>query len=137
MQNNYRYNIRTPNFGSLGYLTATANTQDKHDRSAPSHFHWKILKCRMIIFSNSSILACPDKKDEQQVHIVFNKMGDDYDKLVSLFMKFALFHHGYRLPEEECSYFTVRFWRGEPLTYPKICVLRHFPLVTPVPKPTE
>lgn len=46
----------------------------------------------MIIFSNSSILACPDKKDLQQVHIVFNKMGDDYDKLVSLFLKFSLVH---------------------------------------------
>lgn len=44
----------------------------------------------MIIFSNSSILACPDKKDLKQVHIIFNKAGDDYDKLNSLFMKFSL-----------------------------------------------
>lgn len=44
----------------------------------------------MIIFSNSSILACPDKNDVKQVHIIFNKFGDDYDKITSLFMKFSL-----------------------------------------------
>ncbi|KAI5641570.1 hypothetical protein NE865_06327 [Phthorimaea operculella] len=215
----------------------------------------------MIIFSNSSILASPDKNDAKQVHIIFNKVGDDFDKLNSLFLKFSLaqegairkvtpeifqscfqytmtaklaplwntlgyeylinnrdfltatepqdglkwrvcskddmttlelkpvkihiirtdedFHpgewirvlpslfkatindcfdslppsgsfksykdlrrhwkniHGYRLPEEEGSYCSVQFWRGEPLTYPKICVVRNFPIITPVPKNAE
>lgn len=44
----------------------------------------------MIIFSNSSILACPDKNNVKQVHIIFSKIGDDYDKLTSLFLKFSL-----------------------------------------------
>ncbi|KAH9643083.1 hypothetical protein HF086_018436, partial [Spodoptera exigua] len=79
-----------PDFNKLGYIMAVANINDKHDRSTPSDFHWKILKCRMIIFSNSSILACPDKRDVKQVHIIFNKTGDDYDKLISLFLKFSL-----------------------------------------------
>ncbi|KAJ0181754.1 hypothetical protein K1T71_002476 [Dendrolimus kikuchii] len=256
------YNLRNPDFEKLGYVVATANLNDKHDRSAPTDYHWKILKCRMIIFSNSSILACPDKQDVKRVHIIFNKLSDDYDKLNSLFTKFCLmqngsiqkttpdifkmcfeytmtakiapnwntlgtnylinnrnfltcnkpqdgleYHilcnesvttlklkpikiiflrsrdefipgewirvlpslnratiedrcqrlpeyghfksykdlrrhwkniHGYRLPEEECqSYYMVRFWRGDPLTYPKICILGEFPIITPVPKHTE
>lgn len=44
----------------------------------------------MIIFSNSSILACPDKNDVKEVHVIFNKYGDTYDKITSLFMKFSL-----------------------------------------------
>lgn len=44
----------------------------------------------MIIFSKSSILACPDKKDIKLVHILFNKVGDDYDILNSLLLKFSL-----------------------------------------------
>lgn len=49
-----------------------------------------------------------------------------------------ILQHGYRLPEEEVlSYCAVQFWRGEPLTYPKLCVLRHFPIITPIPKPAE
>ncbi|XP_026329149.1 uncharacterized protein C18orf63-like [Hyposmocoma kahamanoa] len=262
MQNSYEFNVKTPDFVKLGYIIAIANVDDKHDPSAPTNFHWKILKCRMIIFSNSSILASPDKNDCKQVHIIFNKFGDDYDKITSLFMKFSLrqingirettpdvfqmcftytmtaklaplwnilgqsylIHnrdflttnfpqdgvlynvssneiattlelkpikiniirsdddyvpgewvrvlpslfkatiddiydklpdsgsfkrykdlrrhwkniHGYRLPEEEVSsYCAVQFWRGEPLTYPKLCVLRHFPIITPIPKPAE
>lgn len=49
-----------------------------------------VLFSRMIIFSNSSILACPDTKDVQQVHIIFNKNGDDYDKINSMFSKYSL-----------------------------------------------
>lgn len=53
-------------------------------------------------------------------------------------MWFVILQHGYRLPEEELSsYCAVQFWRGEPLTYPKLCVLRHFPVITPIPKPAE
>ncbi|XP_049888251.1 uncharacterized protein C18orf63-like [Pectinophora gossypiella] len=261
MQTAYEYNLQTPNYETLGYIIAAANLKDKHDRSAPSHFHWKILKCRMIIFSNSSILACPDKSDVKRVHIIFNKIGDDFDKLNSLFLKFSLVQegairqvtsekfqaslhytitaklaphwnvlgheylinnrnfltsnepqdgvkfnvfikdqvisinlkpvkihimrsdedfrpgecirvlpslfkatvsdvyeslpesgnfrtykdlrrhwkniHGYRLPEEEGLYCTIQFWRGEPLLYPKICVVRHFPIITPIPKTEE
>lgn len=44
----------------------------------------------MIIFSASSILSCPDKSDVKQIHIIFNKTGNDYDRLVSLFLKFSL-----------------------------------------------
>lgn len=51
---------------------------------------------RMIIFSNSSILSCPDKFDLKKVHIIFNKMSDDYDKLNSLFVKFALIQVSFR-----------------------------------------
>ncbi|KAF9411260.1 hypothetical protein HW555_009917 [Spodoptera exigua] len=258
-----RINVVNPDFNKLGYIMAVANINDKHDRSTPSDFHWKILKCRMIIFSNSSILACPDKRDVKQVHIIFNKTGDDYDKLISLFLKFSLmqdggirevtlevyqkcFHytmtariapvwntmeenylinnrdflttkgpqegvkysisvdqhftileinavkinlmiseeefspgewirvlpslnkamvedsykdfsqvsaskfksykdirrhwkniHGYRLPDAETSYYSIQFWRGEPLLYPKLCVIRNFPIVTPTPKTLE
>ncbi|KAG7311626.1 hypothetical protein JYU34_002674 [Plutella xylostella] len=215
----------------------------------------------MIIFSNSSILASPDKNDIKRIHIIFNKVGDDYDKLNSLFLKFSLSQegeihavtaemfqlcfkytitakiapvwntlgtsyyinnrdfltasgpqnglqyaitsdddqtilnlkgvkinfikskqiyspgewirvlpslnkaiveeycdkmpqsasfkcykdlrrhwkniHGYRLPEEEFSYYLIRFWRGEPMTYPQVCVIRDFPIITPVPKTDE
>ncbi|KAI8427701.1 hypothetical protein MSG28_002151, partial [Choristoneura fumiferana] len=94
MQSNYHYLLKNPQLSDTGYIIAIANLKDKHDRSTPSHYHWKILKCRMIIFSNSSILACPDKTDEKQVHIVFNKVGDDYDKLNSLFFKFSLTQAG-------------------------------------------
>ncbi|KAJ8726260.1 hypothetical protein PYW07_000958 [Mythimna separata] len=45
--------------------------------------------------------------------------------------------HGYRLPEEESSYYSIQFWRGEPLLYPKLCVIRNFPIVTPTPKALE
>ncbi|XP_045459301.1 uncharacterized protein C18orf63-like [Melitaea cinxia] len=261
MSSYYTYVVSNPNFENLGYLKAIANIKDKHDRSAPSNYHWKILKCRMIIFSASSILSCPDKSDVKQIHIIFNKTGNDYDRLVSLFLKFSLIQdgvihqvtteeysmcflytmtaklapvwnylgpnyyinnrdflktpgsqdgiklkitvynektilelksikiylaktkeefspgetvvilpslnkavieeyctslpksgdfkcykdirrhwkniHGYRLPEEEHSYYSVRFWRGEPLTYPEICVLRTYPIITPVPTNTE
>lgn len=44
----------------------------------------------MIIFSNSSILACPDKYDLKKIHIIFNKIGNDYDQLNGLFHKFSL-----------------------------------------------
>ncbi|KAM3959030.1 uncharacterized protein C18orf63 [Aphomia sociella] len=256
----FHCNVVNPDFDTLGYITAIANIKDKHDKSAPSDYHWKILKCRIIIFSNSSVLASPDKKDVKQVHIVFNKAGDDYDKINSLFLKFSLAQdgaikkitpeifemcfqytltakiapmwniigsnylinnrdfliskgpqdgiqyriscddhktyievkpvkiiimieinseitpgeyvrvlpslnkavveesinlfpaicafksykelrrhwkniHGYRLPEKECSsYHVIRFWRGEPLTYPDICVSRQLPIITPMPK---
>ncbi|XP_041978202.1 U2 small nuclear ribonucleoprotein auxiliary factor 35 kDa subunit-related protein 1 [Aricia agestis] len=238
-----------------------ANMKEKHDRSTPSNHHWKILKCRMIIFSTSSILACPDKSDEKQLHIVFNQHGRDFDTLMSLFSKFSLqqvgninkvtkemfatcfrytmtarmapiwnvlgynyminnrdfltatgpqngiqlflnsngdsinmkinpvkIHvikpdepflpeeyvrvlpslnkaiikerfeslltggdfksykdlrrhwknvHGYRLPDTECSsYYSLQFWRGEPLIYPDICLTRAFPIITPLPKST-
>nr|XP_021189251.2 uncharacterized protein C18orf63 [Helicoverpa armigera] len=256
-----KINIVNPDLNELGYVIAIANIKDKHDTSAPSDYHWKILKCRMIIFSNSSILACPDKNNVKQVHIIFNKAGDDYDKLISLFVKFSLiqnggirsatpeiyqkcFHytmtariapvwntlqdnylinnrdflvtrgpqeavkycivvndtftvievnavkinlmlteeeflpgewirvlpslnkaivedsykdfpqgskfksyknlrrhwkniHGYRLPENESAYYSIQFWRGEPLLYPKECVLRNFPVVIPTSQPLE
>ncbi|XP_023954724.1 uncharacterized protein C18orf63 [Bicyclus anynana] len=263
MNHEYGYTIPNSNFNNLGYLKVVANINDKHDRSAPSNYHWKVLKCRMIIFSASSLMACPDKSDLKEVHIIFNKLGNDYDRLTSLFMKFSLseagpicevtseiyqmcFHytmsakiapawnilgynyfinnrnfltetgpqdgvrykiamhestltlqlkpvkihilkykgekygegenirvlpslnkgiieehydalpksatfkcykdlrrhwkniHGYRLPENEIpSYYTVRFWRGDPLTYPAICLTRNFPIITPLPKPSE
>ncbi|KAL0894667.1 hypothetical protein ABMA27_013218 [Loxostege sticticalis] len=258
----HEFVLNCPNFNSLGYIKAGAILNDKHDRSAPSDYHWKILKCRMIIFSNSSILASPDKYDLKKIHIIFNKIGDDYDQINILFKKFSLiqegsislvtpesfqicfqytlsarlaplwntlgneyfinnrdflvakgpqagirYHilvkdntiviklkpvkinlirsdddflpgewirvlpslnkaiveecldelpntglfksykdirrhwkniHGYRLPEEDCSsYCLVRFWRGDPLSYPKLCVTRNFPLVTPMQKPDE
>lgn len=44
----------------------------------------------MIIFSNSSILASPDKYDLKKIHIIFNKIGDDYDQINILFKKFSL-----------------------------------------------
>ncbi|XP_062524164.1 uncharacterized protein C18orf63 isoform X2 [Bombyx mori] len=261
MDHNYKYSLKNPNFLNIGYINAVANLNDKRDRSAPSSYHWKILKCRMLIFSNSSILACPDKTDVKQIHVIFNKVGDDYDMLNSMFLRFSLiqqgriknatpelfercFHytmtaklapvwnvlgynfminnrefltstksedgikysirsselvtaielkpvkihlirskeefvvgetirvlpslnkaciddfcnslsesnnfkcykdlrrhwkniHGYRLPNDECPYYKVRFWRGEPLTYPKICILKDFPIVTPVQRPRE
>ncbi|CAF4758459.1 unnamed protein product [Pieris macdunnoughi] len=255
------YNIAYPNYESLGYVVATANLYDKHDRSAPSDFHWKVLKCRMIIFSHSSVLASPDKCDVKQVHIIFPRRGEDYDRLNSLFLRFSLIQdgdirkvdsdiykmcfyytmgakmaptwntlgynyfinnrnflttagiqegiqcfysvkdniitlelkpvkinlmrcndkyypgecirvlpslnkatieeyyesvpktsdfkcykdlrrhwkniHGYRLPEEERPCYSVRFWRGEPLTYPDICLTRAFPIITPMSKSAE
>ncbi|CAK1603301.1 unnamed protein product [Parnassius mnemosyne] len=261
MQSFHKFYIENPNFNNIGHVVATANLSDKHDRSAPSDYHWKILKCRMIIFSNSSFLACPDKKEVKQVHIIINTLSDDYDRLTSLFLKFCLKQegsirkvtpetflmcyqytliarvapiwntlgydylinnrdfltafgpqegikynisindsstvlelkpvkitlmksdnkykpsdcvrvlpslnkavveeyyetlpesgnfrcykdlrrhwkniHGYRLPEEEYAYYAVRFWRGEPLTYPKICLTSNFPIITPLPKSTE
>ncbi|XP_059059435.1 uncharacterized protein C18orf63-like [Achroia grisella] len=259
----FHWNVANPNFDTLGYITAVANIKDKHDKSAPSDYHWKILKCRIIIFSNSSILASPDKKNLKQIHIIFNKTGDDYDKINSLFLKFSLiqdgsikkttadifemcfvytmtakiaplwntigtnylinnrdflttkgpqdglqYHiasnesstyievkpvkiviimelegdfapgeyvrvlpslnkaiveehhnsfpemcafkfykdlrrhwkniHGYRLPEQDCSsYYVIRFWRGEPLTYPSICVTRNLPVIIPMRKYVE
>ncbi|XP_045764656.1 uncharacterized protein C18orf63-like [Maniola jurtina] len=259
----YQYNISNSNYNNLGYLRVVANINDKHDRSAPSNYHWKVLKCRMIIFSASSLLASPDKSDVKQIHIIFNKIGNDYDRLTSLFLKYSLtqdgtigqvtseiyqmcFHytmsakiapiwnvlgynhlinnrdfltapgpqdgiqctivankstltlqlkpvkihlikcknekylegesirvlpslnkgiieeyydalpqsanfkcykdlrrhwkniHGYRLPEEEHPYYyAVRFWRGDPLTYPAICLTRNFPIITPLPKSAE
>ncbi|XP_028174767.1 uncharacterized protein C18orf63-like [Ostrinia furnacalis] len=48
----------------------------------------------MILFSNSSIMACPDKYDLKKIHIIFNKIGDDYDQLNSLFQKFSLNQEG-------------------------------------------
>ncbi|CAK1549801.1 unnamed protein product [Leptosia nina] len=261
MTKNYVYSIIKPDYSSLGYVIATANVDDKHDRSAPSDFHWKILKCRMVIFSHPSILASPDKSDVKKVHIIFSRRGDDFDCINSLFLKFSLVQeglirnvdndtykmcffytmaaklapawnllscsyfvnkrdfltrigpqegvqcfcsvnndtimlelkpvkinllrsdnkfypgecirvlpslnkanieefyeslpkmgdfknfkdmrrhwkniHGYRLPEEERPYYAVRFWRGEPLTYPDICLTRTFPIITPVPKASE
>ncbi|XP_045511053.1 uncharacterized protein C18orf63-like [Colias croceus] len=257
------YNIRilNSNYKSLGYVTATANIKDKHDRSAPSDFHWKILKCRMIIFSHSSVIASPDKSDIKKVHIIFPRRGEDYDLLNSLFLRFSLVQegdirnvddeiyktcfyytmgakiaplwnmlghnyfinnrsflttsgpqegikciltinanvlnlelkpvkinlmrskekffpgewirvlpslnkaiveeyyenvpkigdfksykdlrrhwkniHGYRLPEEERPCYSVRFWRGDPLTYPDVCLVRAFPIITPMPKSSE
>ncbi|RVE42735.1 hypothetical protein evm_012618 [Chilo suppressalis] len=92
--NNYELIIKNPCFGHMGYIKAVANLQDKHDRSAPSDYHWKILKCRMLIFSNSSIMACPDKEEVKKIHIIFNKFGDDYDKLTSLLLKFSLTQEG-------------------------------------------
>ncbi|XP_053606156.1 uncharacterized protein C18orf63-like [Plodia interpunctella] len=258
----YNFQFKNPDFDTLGYIIGTANFDDKHDRSAPSDYHWKILKCRMIIFSSSSILACPDNRDLKRVHIIFNKKADDYDKINSMFCKYSLTHdgdvkastaelfqmcfqytmsarmapiwntlgsnylinnrdflttkghqeglkyqiksndqttcislkpikiilhqvdveakpgeyvrvlpslnkatvedccsslpksgsfksykdlrrhwkniHGYRLPEQESSfYYLIQFWRGDPLTYPKHCVMRNFPTVTPVPRSTE
>ncbi|XP_060802831.1 uncharacterized protein C18orf63 [Amyelois transitella] len=245
-----------------GHIIGTADINDKHDRSAPSDYHWKILKCRMIIFSSSSLVACPDKRDLKQVHIIFNKNGDDYDKINAMFCKYLLTQdgpireptselfemcfeytmtarlapiwnalgsdylinnrnfltskgpqegvkykiktkgeittislkavkiilhqvngeaklgeyvrvlpslnkaiveecfdslptsgnfnsykdlrrhwkniHGYRLPENDSSYYySIQFWRGEPLTYPQYCVTRNFPTVTPVLKSAE
>ncbi|XP_050675532.1 uncharacterized protein C18orf63-like [Leptidea sinapis] len=264
MENNYyESEIYCPRLESLGYVVATANILDKHDRSAPSDYHWKILKCRMIIFSHSGVLASPDRNDVKKVHIVFPRYGDEYDRLNSLFSKFSLLQdgeirhvdihvylecfrytvaakiaplwntigynylinnrefltasgpqdglkysmnansnsdaivlqlkpikinllrsndiffpgecvrvlpslnkatveefyenlpkigdfksykdlrrhwkniHGYRLPEEERSYYSVRFWRGDPLTYPDICLLRLFPTITPILKSAE
>lgn len=46
MSSYYTYVVSNPNFENLGYLKAIANIKDKHDRSAPSNYHWKILKCR-------------------------------------------------------------------------------------------
>lgn len=45
--------------------------------------------------------------------------------------------HGYRLPEEEPKYYLVRFWRGEPLTYPDICLTTNYPNIIPIPKNVE
>ncbi|XP_013133593.1 PREDICTED: uncharacterized protein C18orf63-like [Papilio polytes] len=45
--------------------------------------------------------------------------------------------HGYRIPEAECSYYRVRFWCGEPFTYPKLCLTQNFPIITPMPKSAE
>ncbi|XP_072936439.1 uncharacterized protein C18orf63-like [Epargyreus clarus] len=261
MQDYLEYKIINPKFDNIGYVTAMANLKEKHDRSAPSNYHWKILKCRMIIFSNSSIMACPDKSDVKKVHIIFNKVGKDYDQLNSLFLKFTLVQdgvimkaplemyqmcfqytlsariaptwntlgynyyinnrhflttkgpqegvkyniivddystilqikpvkinlmqseekfspgeyvpvlpslnkaiiddyyeslphsgdfksykdlrrhwkniHGYRLPDSEYPYYTVRFWRGDPFTYPNICLIKNFPIITTMPKSVE
>ncbi|XP_068621470.1 uncharacterized protein C18orf63-like [Battus philenor] len=261
MQPNYIYHIQNPNFNNIGHIIVTASLNDEHDRSAPSDYHWKVLKCRMVIFSNSSILACPDKKEIKQIHVIINNISDDYDKLNSLFMKFSLIQqgdmrevspekylmcfqytmtarlaptwntlgydylinnrnflsatgpqngikynlsvcdtftvmelkpvniiliqpddkckpgesvrvlpslnkaiiekyfenlpksgcfkcykdlrrhwkniHGYRLSEEEPTYYTVRFWRGEPLTYPRTCLTTNFPITTPMPKSAQ
>lgn len=41
------YNLKNPDFKKLGYVLAIAKLNDKHDRSAPSEYHWKILKCRL------------------------------------------------------------------------------------------
>lgn len=40
--------IVNPPFNKLGYVIGVANLQDKHDRSAPSDYHWKIFKCRFV-----------------------------------------------------------------------------------------
>lgn len=46
MQNSYEFNVQNPDFVKLGYIIAIANVDDKHDPSAPTNYHWKILKCR-------------------------------------------------------------------------------------------
>lgn len=46
MPNSYEVNIQNPDFEKLGYIIAIANVDDKHDPSAPTNYHWKILKCR-------------------------------------------------------------------------------------------
>lgn len=46
MQSNYEFNVKNPEFDKLGYIIAVANVDDKHDPSAPTNYHWKILKCR-------------------------------------------------------------------------------------------
>lgn len=48
MSNLYECNINITNFKSLGYLKTVANIADKHDRSTPSNYHWKVLKCRLV-----------------------------------------------------------------------------------------
>lgn len=49
MANIYEFHINKPSFKNLGYLKIVANITDKHDRSAPSDYHWKVLKCRYVI----------------------------------------------------------------------------------------
>lgn len=49
--------VNNPNFKMLGYITAVANLSDKHDRSAPSDYHWKILKCRYVQQDLTSVRA--------------------------------------------------------------------------------
>lgn len=46
MQNTYEFNIHNPEFDKLDYIIAIANVHDKHDASAPTNYHWKVLKCR-------------------------------------------------------------------------------------------
>lgn len=46
MNREYEFNIANSNYNNLGYVIAVANINDKHDRSAPSNYHWKVLKCR-------------------------------------------------------------------------------------------
>lgn len=43
-----KINIVNADFNKLGYVIAIANISDKHDRSTPSDYHWKILKCRYV-----------------------------------------------------------------------------------------
>lgn len=47
-----KLNIANLELSKFGYVIAKANICDKHDRSAPTHFHWKILKCRFDKVSN-------------------------------------------------------------------------------------
>lgn len=50
MPTNFELAVENPNFKNLGYVIAVANLNDKHDRSAPSDHHWKILKCRLLLY---------------------------------------------------------------------------------------
>lgn len=44
----FEINIENPPFETLGYVIAVANLNDKHDRSTPSDYHWKVLKSRYL-----------------------------------------------------------------------------------------
>lgn len=53
-----KISVVNPDINKLGYIIAIANIRDKHDRSAPSHYHWKILKCRFVYLMNVKLFIC-------------------------------------------------------------------------------
>ncbi|XP_077285611.1 uncharacterized protein LOC143910874 isoform X2 [Arctopsyche grandis] len=60
-------------FDELTCFVCTIDEHEKRDKSAPSVFHHRILKCRILIFSMQEILSAPNHKNNLQIYVIFQR----------------------------------------------------------------
>ncbi|KAK9509861.1 hypothetical protein O3M35_004762 [Rhynocoris fuscipes] len=81
---------KLPNYNQLICLLLSLDLNEKKDRSVKTHFHWQILKSRMLIFSNENILVSPVLGSLTQIYVIGHKNIYQNDYVQNLLVKYNL-----------------------------------------------
>ncbi|XP_076297989.1 uncharacterized protein C18orf63-like [Lasioglossum baleicum] len=83
-----------------------------HESSAKSNFHWKIMKCRLLIYLASDIIASPISGTQNYIFVITRKAFSESGKLEQLLRYLKLVYQGQRPITKEiykqCLFYTIQ-----------------------------
>ncbi|XP_076388064.1 uncharacterized protein C18orf63-like [Megachile rotundata] len=101
-----------PSMNDLRCAICEIDFIEVRDSSSKSNFHWKTMKCRLLIHLISDVIASPVSGTETLIFVIANKKFFDTGKLERILRNFKLVYRGLRpvndIVYKSCLIYTIQ-----------------------------